>query len=122
MLLILPYDSGASMNIARRHTALAAPFVIAGLTAAALPTTAALADAIQTDAQHAYIVDFQTGAVILDKGSDERIPPASTSKLMTIYLLFDALKRGDVKLTDKFHVSKKAWATQGSKMFVEINS
>lgn len=110
------------MNIARRHTALAAPFVLAGLMAGALPSTAAWADTIQTDAQHAYIVDFQTGAVILDKGGDERIPPASTSKLMTIYLLFDALKRGDVKLTDTFHVSKKAWATQGSKMFVEINS
>ncbi|HVI90629.1 MAG TPA: D-alanyl-D-alanine carboxypeptidase family protein [Dongiaceae bacterium] len=110
------------MTIARRHTAFAAPFILAGLMAAALPTTAALADAIETDAQHAYIVDFQTGAVILDKGGDERIPPASTSKLMTIYLLFDAMKRGDVKLTDTFHVSKKAWATQGSKMFVEINS
>jgi D-alanyl-D-alanine carboxypeptidase (penicillin-binding protein 5/6) len=44
------------------------------------------------------------------------------SKLMTVYLLFEALKKGDVKLTDTFHVSKKAWATQGSKMFVVIDS
>jgi D-alanyl-D-alanine carboxypeptidase (penicillin-binding protein 5/6) len=44
------------------------------------------------------------------------------SKLMTVYLLFDALKRGDVKLADKFHVSQKAWATQGSKMFVVLDS
>ncbi|HEX2581027.1 MAG TPA: D-alanyl-D-alanine carboxypeptidase family protein [Dongiaceae bacterium] len=72
--------------------------------------------------QHIYILDYQTGAVIYDKNGEERIPPASMSKLMTIYMLFSALKHGDVKLTDTMHVSKKAWATQGSKMFVEINS
>jgi D-alanyl-D-alanine carboxypeptidase (penicillin-binding protein 5/6) len=44
------------------------------------------------------------------------------SKLMTVYMLFDALKRGHVKLTDSFHVSEKAWAMQGSKMFVDIDS
>jgi serine-type D-Ala-D-Ala carboxypeptidase (penicillin-binding protein 5/6) len=53
---------------------------------------------------------------------EERLAPASMSKLMTVYMLFDALKRGDVKLTDSFHVSEKAWAMQGSKMFVDIDS
>ena len=82
----------------------------------------ALAEPITTNAKHAYIVDFQTGAVIYDKLAEERLDPASMSKLMTVYMLFDALKRGDVKLTDTFHVSKKAWAMQGSKMFVDIDS
>src|SRR5690242_9078681 len=80
----------------------------------------ALAEPVSTNAKHAYIVDFQTGAVIYDKLAEERLDPASMSKLMTVYMLFDALKRGDVKLTDTFHVSKKAWAMQGSKMFVDI--
>ncbi len=110
------------MILSARHAARPVSLLMAGLLLGAMPLQMAAADPVETDAQHAYVVDYQTGAVLLDKGGDERIPPASTSKLMTIYLLFDALKRGDVKLTDTFHVSKKAWSTQGSKMFVEINS
>lgn len=90
--------------------------------AAPLLSSAAKAEPIATNAKHLYIVDFQTGSVIYDKMGEERLYPASMSKLMTAYMLFDALKRGDVKLTDTFHVSEKAWATQGSKMFVDIDS
>jgi len=104
-------------------------FLMAGVIAAglAMATTGlavrqASAEALTTNAAHAYIVDYQTGAVLFDKMAEERLHPASMSKLMTIYMLFDALKRGDVKMTDTFHVSEKAWSTQGSKMFVEINS
>jgi D-alanyl-D-alanine carboxypeptidase (penicillin-binding protein 5/6) len=79
-------------------------------------------DPPQTASDHVYIVDYNTGTVIYDKAAEEQLHPASMSKLMTVYLLFDALKRGDVKLTDKFHVSQKAWSTQGSKMFVPINA
>lgn len=82
----------------------------------------AAAEPIATNAKHVYIADFQTGAVLYDKAAEERLHPASMSKLMTVYMLFDALKRGDVKLTDTFHVSQKAWAMQGSKMFVDIDS
>jgi D-alanyl-D-alanine carboxypeptidase (penicillin-binding protein 5/6) len=110
------------MTVASRRATLSATLITAAFLSATTFCSLACADAIDTDAQHAYIVDFQTGAVILDKKGDERLAPASMSKLMTIYLLFDALKRGDLKLTDKFHVSKKAWSTQGSKMFVDINS
>lgn len=93
------------------------------LAAVAAPLFAsARAEPISTNAQHVYIVDFQTGSVIYDKAGEERIFPASMSKLMTAYMLFEALKRGDVKLDDTFHVSKKAWAIQGSKMFVDIDS
>jgi D-alanyl-D-alanine carboxypeptidase (penicillin-binding protein 5/6) len=76
----------------------------------------------QTASDHVYIVDYNTGSVLFDKAAEEKLHPASMSKLMTVYLLFDALKRGDIKLTDTFHVSQKAWSTQGSKMFVPINS
>jgi serine-type D-Ala-D-Ala carboxypeptidase (penicillin-binding protein 5/6) len=92
------------------------------LFAAPLLAPAALAEPVATNAQHVYIKDFQTGAVIYDKMAEERLGPASMSKLMTVYMLFDALKRGDLKLTDTFHVSQKAWAMQGSKMFVDIDS
>jgi D-alanyl-D-alanine carboxypeptidase (penicillin-binding protein 5/6) len=82
----------------------------------------ATAEQIDTSASVAYIVDFQTGAVLLDKNGDRQIEPASMSKLMTIYLLFEALKNGKIKLSDRFPVSERAWRTQGSKMFVELNN
>jgi D-alanyl-D-alanine carboxypeptidase (penicillin-binding protein 5/6) len=91
------------------------------LLAAPLLSPMAIAEPIATNAKHLYIVDFQTGSVLYDKMGTERLAPASMSKLMTVYMLFDALKRGDVKLTDTFHVSQKAWAMQGSKMFVDID-
>jgi serine-type D-Ala-D-Ala carboxypeptidase (penicillin-binding protein 5/6) len=92
------------------------------LVAAPLLSSMAAAEPIATNAKHVYIEDFQTGAVLYDKAATERLHPASMSKLMTAYMLFDALKRGDVKLTDTFHVSQKAWSMQGSKMFVDIDS
>src|SRR5262245_15266121 len=98
--------------------------LLIALVLAATPWCAPMAAAVppETAAEHVYITDFQTGAVLFDKMGDEGIAPASMSKLMTIYMLFYALKRGDVKLTDTFHVSEKAWAKKGSKMFVDIDS
>jgi D-alanyl-D-alanine carboxypeptidase (penicillin-binding protein 5/6) len=77
---------------------------------------------IQTNAQHALLMDAQTGQVLWQKNGMVPMPPASMSKLMTIDLLFSRLKDGRVKLTDKFPVSERAWRTQGSKMFVELGS
>ena len=82
----------------------------------------AAAEQIDTTANVAFIVDYQTGAVLLDKNGDERIEPASMSKLMTIYLLFEGLKGGKIKMSDSFPVSERAWRTQGSKMFVELHN
>ncbi len=82
----------------------------------------ATAEQIDTAANVVYIVDYQTGAVMLDKNADQQIEPASMSKLMTAYLLFQALKSGKVKMTDSFPVSERAWRTQGSKMFVELHN
>ncbi len=76
---------------------------------------------METAAKQAYIVDLQTEAVLLDKDSDTPSPPASLSKLMTIYMVFEQLKRGELSLDDKFVVSRKAWKTGGSKMFVEVD-
>src|SRR5205807_6737368 len=77
---------------------------------------------IDTQAKHAMILEAETGAVLLDKFGDERIPPASMSKVMTAYLVFDYLKQGRAKLEDELPVSERAWRTGGSKMFVPIGS
>ena len=75
---------------------------------------------IETQAKHALIVEVETGTVLLDKLADERMPPASMSKIMTAYMVFDMLKQGRAKLEDELPVSERAWRLQGSKMFVPI--
>ncbi|MBV8653733.1 MAG: D-alanyl-D-alanine carboxypeptidase, partial [Alphaproteobacteria bacterium] len=75
---------------------------------------------IDTEARNAFIIDMKTGAVLLDKGADERIAPASMSKMMMYYTVFGYLKDGKAKLDDMLPVSEKAWRTQGSKMFVPL--
>jgi D-alanyl-D-alanine carboxypeptidase (penicillin-binding protein 5/6) len=75
---------------------------------------------IDTQARAAFIMEVETGTVLLDKNADERIPPASMSKLMTAYLVFTKLQEGSAKLDDELPVSEKAWRTSGSKMFVPL--
>jgi len=86
----------------------------------AVDTPAKTANGIETQAKHALILETETGAVLLDKGADERIPPASMSKIMTAYIVFGMLKEGRAALTDELPVSERAWRLQGSKMFVPI--
>jgi D-alanyl-D-alanine carboxypeptidase (penicillin-binding protein 5/6) len=93
-------------------------FGIAALLVLGWAAQANAAVGIDTQARNAIIVDFETGAVLLDKGADQRMPPASMSKIMTAYVVYDALKKGRLSLEDILPVSEKAWRTQGSKMFV----
>lgn len=78
--------------------------------------------AIDVQAPQAYMVDLQTGTVLLEKNADQQMAPSSMSKIMTAHLIFERLKSGDIKLDDKLHVSETAWRMGGSKMFVQINS
>jgi D-alanyl-D-alanine carboxypeptidase (penicillin-binding protein 5/6) len=77
---------------------------------------------IDTAARNAFIIDYRTGAVLLDKASDERMPPASMSKIMTAYVVFTYLKEGKARLDDELPVSERAWRMGGSKMFVALGS
>ncbi len=83
---------------------------------------AALAEnPVQTSAKQAIVLDYQTGAVLLEKNADEHMPTSSMSKVMSVYMVFEALKRGELALDDKLLVSEKAWRKGGSKMFVEVD-
>jgi D-alanyl-D-alanine carboxypeptidase (penicillin-binding protein 5/6) len=73
-------------------------------------------------ARQALMVDFDTGAVLLEKNADERMPPSSMSKLMTMYVVFDLLKAGRLRLDQTMPVSERAWRMGGSKMFVQIGT
>jgi serine-type D-Ala-D-Ala carboxypeptidase (penicillin-binding protein 5/6) len=77
---------------------------------------------VATAAKWAYIQDFDTGASLLEKRADEEMPPSSMTKLMTMYIVYDRLKQGRLKLEDELPVTEKAWRTQGSKMFVQVGS
>ncbi len=81
--------------------------------------SAAPAATFDTRARQAYMVDLSTGAVLLEKSAHVRMPPASMSKLMTAYLIFERLKQGSLTLDDRFPVSRKAHQKGGSKMFVQ---
>ena len=76
------------------------------------------AQAFDTRASSAYVVDQTTGTVLLSKNADVPLPPASMSKLMTLYMLFEALERGTVTMDTTFTVSSKARAMGGSTMFL----
>src|SRR5271166_51598 len=77
---------------------------------------------IDTAAKYALIIDYTSGATLLDKDADVPMPPSSMTKLMTAYLVYGALKSGKLRLTDELPVSEKAWRTQGSKMFVQLGT
>lgn len=68
------------------------------------------------------LMDFQSGQVLQSEKADERIEPASLTKLMTAYLTFTALKQGRLKPGQTLPVSEKAWRSEGSRMFVQLNS
>jgi D-alanyl-D-alanine carboxypeptidase (penicillin-binding protein 5/6) len=90
--------------------------------AAVVLTAIPRSQAIETQAKQAYLIDVATGSVLLEKNAEQPVAPASMSKLMTIYMVFELLKDGRLSLDDKFVVSKKAWRKGGSKMFVKVNS
>ncbi len=73
-----------------------------------------------TPAKQALIIDYETGQTLLAKNEKQHMPTSSMSKVMTAYMVFDALKKGTVKLDSEFRVSEKAWKKGGSKMFVEV--
>ncbi len=98
-------------------------------TPAPAPDAAAMlaSDPLNTNATFAYILDGDTGLSLYSKRGDEAMVPASMSKLMLYYLVFERIKAGRLKLEDEFTVSEHAWrtggaGTDGSTMFLPLNS
>ncbi|MDQ3730629.1 MAG: D-alanyl-D-alanine carboxypeptidase [Pseudomonadota bacterium] len=72
------------------------------------------------DAKSWLMMDFDSSAVLAEHNADGRVEPASITKIMTTYVLYKALRDGQVSLDDDVLISEKAWRMQGSKMFVEV--
>jgi serine-type D-Ala-D-Ala carboxypeptidase (penicillin-binding protein 5/6) len=93
---------------------------IAPIACAAVLAVPVSAQNFDTPARNAYVLDLATNTVLLSKKAEVAMPPASMSKLMTVYMVFERLKKGSLTLDDTFLVSEKAWKKGGSKMFVKV--
>ncbi|MFN3433250.1 MAG: D-alanyl-D-alanine carboxypeptidase family protein [Sphingomonas sp.] len=101
---------------------IAAPLAILAL---AVPSVAA-APQFQGTAPIAYMEDLSSGAVLFERDADRRMPPASMAKMMTVYVAFDMIKRGELKLDKTFTVAPETWRRwhgpqAGSTMFLSVN-
>ena len=74
----------------------------------------------QLDARGYLLVDHNSGAILAESNADERLEPASLTKIMTAYVVFRELAKGKLSLDDEVLISEKAWRTGGSKMFIEV--
>ena len=85
----------------------------------ALPAVAQVPQPPEIAARAYLLVDVTAGQVLAAKDADKPVEPASLTKLMTAYLVFDALKAGKISLTQTFPVSERAWKMPGSRMFID---
>lgn len=86
---------------------------------------AAAAPSYDSQAPIAYMTDLSSGAVLFARDADKQIPPASMAKMMTTYVAFDLLSKGELKLDQTFTVSPETWRkwnNQGSSMFLAVGS
>lgn len=84
-----------------------------------LPAAAQLSQPPEIAAKAYLLMDLTSGQVLAAKDPDQAVEPASLTKLMTAYLVFDALKAGKISLTQTFPVSERAWKMPGSRMFID---
>ena len=77
---------------------------------------------IDTKAEQAIVIDFNTQEILFEKNADTLMPPASMSKIMTVYAAFDRLQKTDLSINDTCIISPKAYKMGGSRTFLEIDS
>ncbi len=87
--------------------------------AVAVPVMAQMPQPPEVAAKAYLLMDLTTGQVLAARNPDKPVEPASLTKLMTAYLVFDALKSGKISLTQTFPVSERAWKMPGSRMFID---
>lgn len=76
----------------------------------------------EIDARSWVLANFETGWVLAKKDASLKIEPASLTKLMTSFLVFNALNNNEISVEDMVYVSEKAWKTIGSKMFIQVDT
>ena len=74
------------------------------------------------NARSAILLDMENGGVLFEQNADYLIAPASITKILTLYLIFDAIKQGQIRLSDKVEVSRRAASTGGSRMGIKAGT
>ena len=75
---------------------------------------------IDSSAEFAFVTDFGSGKMLMEKQPDALMKPASMAKIMTVYIAFERIVDGSLSLDDTFLISEKAWRKGGSKTFEEV--
>ena len=83
---------------------------------------AVVPEAPEINASGYLLMEMHSGKVLVEKNADQRLEPASLTKIMTAHVVFEEIAKGKLKLSDMVHISEKAWKTEGSRMFVKVNS
>lgn len=96
--------------------------VLSFVTPAAMAVEQAIPAPPQLAAKSYVLMDAASGKVLVDNNGDERLPPASLTKLMTAYIATLEINRGQISEQDLVTVSEKAWRTGGSRMFIQVGS
>ena len=119
---LLAVSAHAAQIVKKPAARLAAPKPLPGEAPASGTPANTPIGPLDTAARWAIIVDYNTGATLLDKDADVPMPPSSMTKLMTAYIVYGLLKAGRLKFDQELPVSEEAWRTGGSKMFVQIGT
>ncbi|KAF0192338.1 MAG: D-alanyl-D-alanine carboxypeptidase (penicillin-binding protein 5/6) [Gammaproteobacteria bacterium] len=114
------YHHSAVLRRLRRPASLIALLAVFACNALAAPRPVPTPPG--SEARAFLLLDFLSGQTIAEKNADDRVEPASLTKLMTAYIVFDELRLGNIKLQDNVLISEKAWRMEGSRMFVEVNN
>lgn len=96
--------------------------VLAMTLAAGRVTAAPVPDPPALDADSYVLMDHQTGRVLAEREPESQVEPASITKLMTAYIVFEELKNGDLDLSEEVPISERAWRMPGSRTFVEVDT
>lgn len=122
---MLPTDgsqySGRRRRVWARRVVVALGLTLMPWLAASAMGFAGIPDAPQLPAKSYILIDFQSGQTLAENNADMRAEPASLTKIMTVYAVADALRKGLIKLTDQTMVSEHAWKQEGSRMFIKVN-
>jgi D-alanyl-D-alanine carboxypeptidase (penicillin-binding protein 5/6) len=106
----------------KRHLALLLIFLPLAIAPAAQPLNVPVPPPPKVDARGYLLIDHQSGRVLAEQKADERLEPASLTKLMTAYAVFHALKAGKLKLADPVTISERAWRAEGSRTYVDVGT